>query len=550
MTRPAGKKLYDHHVIKVVPANHTGPEPVFYAIAESELLEVGLLPTIDSISSPDRGEDENSGSDRSDDSENTDPPNESTNELIEVIPYEYEKGIRPTYIVAKSELVPVNEDGCVPDLRWAVVNDERQAYYAVSVMKERVLNKADKGTGLTPLHLITKFGTRNLFKAVLRRMSKRGIQAPVERNHAFEFYKGDTVLHQIVKHDRADLLRLLVRLWPYPVRQLANREAGRIPLSIAVTNNNKEIIDILLRYTQLTSIARSYGSFGTILDDALLRGNNEMAHLILANDYLRETIAKRGPRLLRSASRSNYKIFKLVYSAYITAGHSPTETTCYGTTFFSLMIQHRNSKCAIKLMSNPDFDARLLTMPDRYGSTPLHWAASQGLHKVCKRLYPTYESADLLLVQGRLGHSILAAACEGYGCYYGQPSHINYKAVIDMFLSDPTVGQTLINTCDKDGWTPLYLAVSHGASDQICETLYAKSDSSLICKQFSDGYTVLHLAVTNKRLGLIDILLKDPTKSRDLPPICNAKGKTALQLSDNKYLPGVREHLVLALEAL
>lgn len=512
------RKLFRKRIIKVIPRSHEQPITEFYAVAESDLVEMSLPATGPT----------------------------SNDELIEVVPYDLRDDVNLVYVTAVKNLVVVNKDGCIPNLSWAVANDERMAYYSVSVMKASLLGKVGlcvstskyddyKDRQRTVLHIVTKGKSKYLFEAVLKRMDRSGILKR-DKYHRDYIPTGNTVLHLITKPKHIELFRSLVKIRPDLVRPLANitGRSNYVPLHKAVINKNQEMIDVLLPYTRPISICISNSRGRTILDDALMLNNSKLVKMLVNDTYLLEGLVRRSSNLLHLAAKTSYRIFKTLLEAFVAAGHSLTKTQ-NGTTFFALMIQLRNNSCIIDLMKHPLFDAKLLTMPDRYGSTPLHWAANEGMYRVCRRLYPTYASAGLLLTKNKAGQTVLAAACRG-PWYHSNISYIDYKTVVDILLSDPTIGTELANTDDGAGLSPLALAITNCVDLGACEVLYDRINPTQICRLYTKNrYSVLHLAVNRKATKLIDILLKDKEKSRGLPALTDAKGQTALQLSNRPF---------------
>lgn len=518
-------ELYSKHIIKVIPRNWFEPITEFYAVAGSDLTETSPLTTT-----------------------------EIDNELVEVVPYDLRYDKTFVYVAAVKNLVPVSKDGRIPNLKWAVTHDERVAYYSLSVTKACILGKINgwfipgASEGLytpfcqqTALHIVAKGQSKYLFESVLKRLDRSSVLKRTRCTPNKYMRTSDTVLHQIVENERMDLFRSLVKIRPELMRPLANiaGTSGYIPLHLAVINNNQEMIDILLPHTRSISICGSHDDGdamwegkGTVLDDALMRGNRKLVKTLISDDYLLESLVRRSPQLLHKAAKCPYRIFKIIFEAYLAAGHDLMETQS-GTTFFALMIQLHNSACITRIMKHPSFDAKLLTQPDSHGNTPLCWAASEGLYRVCKRLYPTYASADLLLEKDEMGLSVLAVTCRNSGRRSDDP-HVSYQAVVNILLSNPTIRRELISTDDYSGLSPLALTVDNEGSHDVIKTLYDLMTPAQICRQYtSKRHTVLHLAINRKGTALIDILLKDKDKCRDLPALVDAKGQTALQLSND-----------------
>lgn len=520
-------ELFNKRIIKVIPRNSSQPPTTFYAVADSDLVERRLMQT-------------------------------DTNEMIEVVPYYLRNDRDLVYVAAMKDLVLISKDGYVPNFRECVAKDERQAYYSVLVMKTKLLSKISPfDNALTPeqqyryvpIFAIIMGWNKPLFESVLKRMDRSSLLKKMSHTVSEEC-EGDTVLHQIVRYSRIEFFRSLVKIRPELMRSLANviGNAGMIPLHRAVINDNAEMIDTLLTYTRLSSIRKSRDDSSTMLDDALLKGNDKMAMTILDDDYLREEVVKHSPELLHNAAKRPYSIFKPVFEAFVSAGHSVTTLQC-GISFFTLMIQLRNSDCVIQLMDNPAFDPSLLTEPDLHGNTPLHWAATDGLYVVCSKLYPIYADLGLLLATNDKGQTALALAARGNTWYGPLVSRVNHEATVALLISDPVVGDELISIDDNNSCSPLYLALTHKASAEICEMLYDRMDSEQVCRQYASyRYSILNLAICRRMTVLIDVVLKDIAKSRCLLTLRDAEGLIALQFA-KEFSPAMYSHLKQAIQA-
>lgn len=495
-------------------------------------------------------------------------------ELIEVVPYDQRKNKDLVYVAAKKDLVKVNKYGYVPDLEWAVKNNTRHAFYSVAVMKDKVLNKIDEKKGATPLHLVAQGHSKSLFEYVLQRVDTDSILMRMKSGY---WTAGDTVIHLVVRYGSIDMFRSLVKIKSDLMSELANMVgySGSLPIHRAILRGNQEVIDVLMTYTSQASIIKSRvrdeadtildsralkpgctmnrGSNELCLEDsAMLVGNDEIVRALLSNGHVCKQIIRDSPGLLHTVARSSYMAFKPIYDAFLAAGHCLIKTAKLGTTFFTLMIQLLNSDCVIELMCDPDFNARLLTHPDRYGNTPLHWAANGGLHDVCNKLYPTYKKAGLLLAINNAGRTVLAQAATKNTWKGDKVPHVNYVATIKSLTRNPTIGRKLISMDDNNGYSPLYLALTYEINDtcagaDICGALYDLMSPKQVCRRYtSNKYTILHLACWRKKPDLIDVFLKDRVKSRELPSIKDSEGETPLQ-GTKKGLPEIHKYLIKVL---
>lgn len=395
MTQP---ELYSKRIIKVIPRVY-GPITVTYAVADSDLIKRALMPT--------------------------------DTDMIEVVSYDLRDNTDLVYVAAVKDLVCVSEDGYIPNFSQAVLDDERQAFYSISVMDTKLLSKIslfESQHRYVPLFAIVKGWNKNLFESALRRMDHSSLLMQLTHICSDEC-AGDTVLHQIVRFSRIEFFRSLVTIRPELMRPLANMigNAGAIPLHRAIINDNTEMIDTLLTYTSPISTCKSREDSNTVLDDALLKGNDRIVSMILNDGYWSAEIIKASPELLHNAARRPYSIFKPVFKAFVAAGLSTTTVQC-GLSFFTLMIQLRNSDCIVQLIRHPSFDTNILTEPDSHGNRALHWAARDGLHTVCDVLYSIYAAAGLLLAKNDKGQTALTLAAQGNPWFEPELAHVNYEA--------------------------------------------------------------------------------------------------------------------------
>jgi len=184
-------------------------------------------------------------------------------------------------------------------------------------------------------------------------------------------------------------------------------------------------------------------------------------------------------------------------------------------------IRAENYRDALDFISNMDEDT--IGEPDNHGQTALHWAAFSDHEELCQALlnkmdekaicFKTYENHQTAL------HF---AAREG-----------NTKFV-NLILKSK-FGKQLAETEDKDGKTPLYWAVCRGHLD-TCRELYKQmSPPKIIFPVRQDrglqGLTVLHGAVSTRKLELVQLVISDKQVANDLVKMVDSAGQTALHLA-------------------
>lgn len=479
-----------------------------------------------------------------------------TDDVIEVVPHVLRYNTDVTYVASKKNLVLVGEN-FNQELKSAVSNrDYRKAFYLMCLVSDSELGSADEFYGETALHYLACANHKYLFETALARMSIRGI---LKEAHASRG-KGN-VLHYLSALGNTDLVHALILIRPDLMHRVARGQGDhKQPLLCALFKGNYEIACLLFKYTDPEHAWGFVESPGTILIDAVREKSTRLVELLLGSkpqtEY-EETVAKtllrvRDGFLLENTDRIGHTalhaavarggdpvILDLVYKAYASAGLLLIKARDCGSTLLHCMIKEGDSNTVIKLIQRPDFDPKLLTMPDGRGSTPLHCAAAWYMYDVCKVLYPIYAETGCLLNQDNCGVSVLVSAIRGGNEHIVELLIGNRDQGVNNAI---TAGNRLLVTDDSNGCTPLAFAVRSGCAD-VFQVMYDQMDLEHICRPAGkQRRTILHEAIKAKKTNIIDLILKDQTKSQKLMSISDSRGRTALLYAKAKN-PQVYEFL-------
>lgn len=168
----------------------------------------------------------------------------------------------------------------------------------------------------------------------------------------------------------------------------------------------------------------------------------------------------------------------------------------------------------------------------------------------------------LLTMQSTMGWTALHSAAQGHADMYGTDSY-NLIQIVELILNATDETYNLLTIQDKDGRTPLHIAVKHDSNMDTVKLILdaAKNDTNkLLTMQDKEGQTALHYAVSNNNLYTVFLANeRDPdlgemyinawhnsieiaklllnaagNKARDFIWIPNNNGETAFDLANEK----------------
>ena len=274
------------------------------------------------------------------------------------------------------------------------------------------------------------------------------------------------------------------------------------------TQRHDADIAYIASWQDLVSIA---GDFIDELSDAVWKRDYQKVYYLicLASDNKFERVSGESGEtaLLCMAHCEDKYLFEAVLKRTDTNAVLLQATAGYGNTVLHELAYRKdttNLQSLIKI--RPDLMSTLANTCNNQKIVPLRIAINRGLSEV----------AEILIKYTDMGN-------------LGSPdSHgltMRHEAVDCYFL------ERLIRIKAADGCTPLHMAAYTDRAD-VAKTIYGEMSSEGICKQTTEkGYTALHIAVTNKSIPMITVLLVDLEKSRGLLSITDIDGQTALDLA-------------------
>ena len=459
-------------------------------------------------------------------------------DIIKVIPYSQRHGAETVYFTSKLDLIEVDPDTAGRALCKAIKNgDSRRAIYLLSAIETCDFSHAEDSRGTTAIQCAVA-ASNEMFETVLLNMLSQDISSKDDR--------GNTVLHSIAMSGNTAALQSLIKIMPelmrsddcYSLPNTANKQ-NQLPLCSAIINNKNEMAEALITYADLSKLGDcSLHNNQSLLHRAICDQNDTLIELLFSNQVLIEKLIvavddNNQTPLHFAAWYSDYDTFKRVYDASVTAGNILAASD-EGYTVLHFMVQRCISANICRFIQDPSFDSRLVSAIDRYGQNALFWAASKGLVEVCELLIPICAELGCLTAQTPDGRTALVVAIQGELTEDRNTSCTGKHMLIVDLLINSSEGDRLINIDDEEGCTPLGHAVYTGGV-QSCKVLYARTNSSQLCKQLKKyGYTVLHGAVIYRSVEMVEVLLSDTTKIRDMLAVCDLEGKTALQHAEER----------------
>ena len=239
--------------------------------------------------------------------------------------------------------------------------------------------------------------------------------------------------------------------------------------------------------------------------------------------------------MLDEFNQSNLSIVKISLDAiFDVTDHIPQDGKDCNWTHFHLASMHKESIAELlKKLENSQFKnkpeelSRLISWPDIFGQTALHWAAGQGTLETCSLLYARMTPNQVCHQTERSRQTALHFAAQA-----------NKLDIVKSLLTDDNKARALAGIPDARGQTALFWAASKGYPD-ICSALYAKMEASEICIPRTDtGQTPLHVAVQGGDLNTVNALLGDD-KARILVGIPDTWGQTALHWAAGEGYPDI-----------
>lgn len=188
--------------------------------------------------------------------------------------------------------------------------------------------------------------------------------------------------------------------------------------------------------------------------------------------------------------------------ALLAAGADVNAQSLNGTTPVQLAIYISNIDHAARLVQNHGAD---INCHDKYGRTPLHWAAFHG-------------DMELMVLLLKLGAKINCADNDGY-----HPIHkAVWKGKVDCMKFILDHGGS-VSCRSARGYTPLHTAVIN--NEMECTSILLEHGADVNCYD-EDGFSPIHQAVGNGHLRMVDLLLLWKVNVN-----CTSAGITPLQIA-------------------
>ncbi|KAL5972798.1 hypothetical protein ACLOJK_039604 [Asimina triloba] len=305
--------------------------------------------------------------------------------------------------------------------------------------------------------------------------------------------KKNTALHIASRHGHRDFAAAISTLCP-PIVTTENSN-GDTALHVAAKAGQPLVVELLIGI-----FADRLGARG----EELLRKRNKDG-----KTALHEAVWSRDRRVLELLVNADQELSIVANSS----GVSPIYLAVEGGSLENarLLLRAHNSSADMMRMLLQE-KPQLGNQVDCHGRTPLHYAASQGDHEMVAGLLESDVSTAYIPDKDSF-FPIHMAACN---------SHVGI--IRDLLRCCPDSGELV----DARGWNVLHVAIDRKDLRVVKYVLQAPGLEDLINEPDNDGNTPLHLAVTNDRPQIVQILVAD--ERVDLRAT-NSSGLTALDIA-------------------
>ena len=358
-------------------------------------------------------------------------------------------------------------------------------------------------------------------------------------------------LHYAIYCARDNVLETLLNLWPEHINYTGSKIEGTTPIAYAISLNRASAVEILIEHGALNDLEANK----ICLSSISVMENHE---LWARNGFCQETgeilavkcidaVARAAPSLLdmpeefgftpimRAASDHRRDMVK----CFINHGCNVNTTTSYENdhrTALNLLTENHldnkeNDIIDLLLKAGADLDHRT----SKGGKHALHFAARDDKLWVARQLLDVGVGVGIVTPYGETPLHIAA--------YYGSPRVA--KLLLDRGANVHAVHRKgTFNLKDWQGLTPLAIASLRLRLDFI--NMLLDYGASALARP-STGHTVIHLAITEDNLDVLELLLQIPRLCT--PEVLDAKdlvhGVTALHQCAGNLMKHAPLHLLI-----
>ncbi|XP_058454154.1 uncharacterized protein LOC131432097 [Malaya genurostris] len=325
---------------------------------------------------------------------------------------------------------------------------------------------AQDNDGRIPLHIAVEKNAKKVIEILLKHEQATEMLRTSNR-------WGQTALHLAAESDNCELVNLLIERGASVMAKDTN---GKIPLHIAIENEAKKVIEILLKHKQATKMLRTSDFFGqTALNLAIFYGNYEIVNILIEH------------------------------------GASVMAKDKYGRIPLHIAIE-KKAKKVVEILLKHEQTTEMLRTSGKYERTALHLAA----------IYDNYEILNILIEHGA---SVMAKDEDGR-----IPLHIaietNAKKVIEILLEHEQATEMLLTSDESEG-NGLHLAAYY-KKYELVNILIERGASVMAKNEF--GEIPLHIAIEKKAKKVVEILLKHE-QATEMLRTSDENGRTALHFA-------------------
>ena len=365
-----------------------------------------------------------------------------------------------------------------------VISQNKDNQTLTNLDNSDINNPCDDKKTRTPMYFAIRYG--NL--AIVKLLYKNGAnlkQIVVDSNSNFPIIAN--ALHVAVKFGKIDIVNYFLNEDNFEnifIKELLDEKLsddGDTPLYIAAVLGYKEIVEVILKNKNLSTINEGCNNGRTALHIAIIKGHTEIVQLFLDfNDDI------------------EFKGFDNDNSPKCDIDKNDND----GNTPLHIAIQENHLNIVNLLLEKP----ANISAKNNAGNTPLHIAIQKNHLNIVKLLFE--KRANLkntyINIQNKNGYTPLIMSV-GYAKKYKNLDI--FKFILNENLS---LDETNLDETDNEGYTALHWAII--CENNNCETSNVEIFESLlysganINSQNNFSETPLHLALMN-RLGLFIILL-------------------------------------------